>query len=135
MRVDLEDTSHGADAQPFGQRADGPHHQLGGDARAMQGRAMGLETIGPTGPTPPLPPPSTTGMTVGADIATPDPSVIGTAPTRAEMVLRIHRAWTSPDGDHRRRGRTESFDLHLWPVLTSGAGWLMGETRTWRICW
>src|SRR5262245_15763817 len=91
IRVDLEDAGHAANAQPFGQGAHGPYHQLVCDAHAMQGRVMGLEKIGPAGHTRQLPPPSTTWMAVGTDIAKPYPPVIGTARTGAEMVLRIHR--------------------------------------------
>src|SRR5215831_13991419 len=131
VRVHLEYPGDRTNAQPFGQ---GPHHQLGGDARAMQGRAMGFEKIAPAGHALQLPPPSTTGMTVGADIAQSDPAVIITAWSGAELVLCVHRSWTSPDGDHRWRGRRECLGWLLCFVLTSGAGWLIGETWKWLRC-
>jgi hypothetical protein len=127
VRVDCEHAGHRTDARPFGQGAHGPHHQLGCDARAMQGRAMHFEKIGPAGHTLQLPPPSTAGMTVGADIATPDPPVIVTTWTGAELVLSIYLSRASPYGDNRQRGSRGSLGLLLYPVLAGGTGWLIGK--------
>jgi hypothetical protein len=74
-------------------------------------------------------------MTIGPDVTPSDPAVIGTVWTGAEMVLGIHRAWTSPYGDHRRQGSGRSLDLLLRPVLTGGARWLTGETWKWPVPW
>jgi hypothetical protein len=67
--IDLKDTRDGADAEPFGQRRDGPHQRVGCDTFAMQRRALGLKKVATTAATMELSPGATAGMAMRADVA------------------------------------------------------------------
>ena len=96
--IDLEHPRHGTDAQPFRQRAHRPHQEVGGDALAIQRRAVGLQEIALAGRAVPLPPGAAVGMAVGLEIAVPHPAIVGTVGMGAELgggvdLARAAAAW------------------------------------------
>ena len=60
--VHLEDAGDGTDAEPFRQRAHGPHQQIRRDTLAMEQRAVGLQNVPVTGGAVPLAPGAAAGM-------------------------------------------------------------------------
>jgi hypothetical protein len=61
------------------------HDEVDRHTFAMKDRAMGLEEVAPATAAIQLAPGATTGMTVGADIAQPEPATIATVRIRTEM--------------------------------------------------
>ena len=96
--IDLEHAGHGTDAQPFRQRAHRPHQQVGGDALAIQRRAVRLQEIALAGGAVPLAPGAAVGMAVGLEIAVPHPAIIGTVRMGAELGGGVDLSAGSPGG-------------------------------------
>jgi|SRR5262245_31258336 len=70
------------------------------------------------------------GMTVGADIASPDPALVGTVRMRAEVPRGVHLVPAAPcRGDRRRWGQRELNHGRLGSLLTGGTGRLISEAR------
>jgi hypothetical protein len=84
--IDLEHPSHGTDAQPFRQCPHGPNKHVGRYPLPMQRRAMRLKKRPATLAAIELSPLAATGMTVGRDIAQPEPAPIATGGIRTEML-------------------------------------------------
>src|SRR5262245_35617597 len=89
----------------------------------MQRRAMRLKEIPAATQTHKLPPPSSIGMTVGANIAPAHPATIRTGGLRAEMLGGIDVAVTASGAEHtgwwrawRRRGGQPCCPLTCWAV-------------------
>src|SRR5262249_59559620 len=89
VRVHLEDRGHSAEAQAFRQRAHRPPQPVRGDTFPMQRRAMRLKKIPVTGAAIELSPGTATGMTVGRDIAQPEPAPIATVGIGADMTRGV----------------------------------------------
>src|SRR6266581_184617 len=95
----------------------------------MQWCAVGLLEIAPAARAMQLAPQSTTGMTVGRDLAQAEPAAIRTGGTGTEMVGGVDLARPSSRGSHagwRAPGRLGSV---LVGLLTGGTGGLAGEAR------
>src|SRR6266849_8926987 len=129
MRVHLKHPSHRADAQPFGQGAHGPHQHVERDTLAMHRRAVGLLAIATTAGAMQLAPGAVVGVTVGTDIAEPDPAPIGTGRMRTEMLRGLHLAWPSPRGHEAGWRATRRLGYVFVGLLTGGTGGLAGKTR------
>jgi hypothetical protein len=93
----------------------------------MQRGAMGLLEIALAPETLELPPRASPGMAVGAEIAPPDPPVIGTVRIRTEMGRRIHLAVALSRGDQAGWWSREGLMAGLGCVLTHVARRYMGE--------
>jgi hypothetical protein len=78
-------------------------------AFAVENRAFGLIKISLTRHTLKLPPGLAAGMTVGADIAKPEPAMIRAIGIGTKMPSRIDGALAAPGEDDRRRRRTRGF--------------------------
>src|SRR5207245_7444034 len=93
--VDLKHPGHGTDAQALRQRAHRPHQLVGRHTRAMQRGAVGLLEIAATAGAMQLAPRATAGMTVGINIAQPEPAAIATVGSGTEMARRylLNNQW------------------------------------------
>src|SRR5437867_963060 len=130
-RAHLKHPSHRADAQPFGQGAHGPHQHVERDTLAMQRRAVGFLEIATTAGAMQLAPGATVGVTIGTDIAEPDPAPIVAGGMGAEVPRRVHLARAAARGHDtgwRAPGRLGSV---LVGLLTGGTGGRGGEAREW----
>src|SRR5438128_6286307 len=90
---------------------------------------MGLLEVAATAAAMQLAPGAVVGVTVGTDIAEPDPAPIGTGRMRTEMLRGLHLAWPSPRGHEagwRAPGRLGCVRVSL---LTGGTGGRAGEAR------
>src|SRR6266446_8908603 len=76
-----------------------------------------------------LPPGAVVGVTVGTDIAEPDPAPIGTGRMRTEMLRGLHLAWPSPRGHEAGWRATRRLGYVFVGLLTGGTGGLAGKTR------
>src|SRR5216684_6983356 len=129
IRVHLEYPGDGADAQPFGQGAHGPHQHVEHDTLAMQWRAVGFLEIATTAGAMQLAPGATVGVTIGTDIAEPDPAPIVAGGMGAEVPRRVHLARAAARGHDtgwRAPGRLGAGRVGL---LTGGTGGRAGEAR------
>src|SRR4029450_2018938 len=99
MRVHLEDTGDGTDAQTLSQCADGPHQKLRWDTLAMQRGAMGFEEVALAGRAMQLPPGTTAGMAIRADVAETRPATIATIGVGTKMARGVDLTAAPPDGD------------------------------------
>ena len=120
-RVHLKHPSHRADAQPFGQGAHGPYQHVERDTLAMQRRAVGLLEIATTAGAMQLAPGATVGVTIGTDIAEPDPAPIVAGGMGAEVPRRVHLARAAARGhDTGWRALARRRQRLGWPLLSSG---------------
>src|SRR3989475_12465930 len=127
--VDLEHPSHGTDAQPFRQCPHGPNKHVGRYPLPMQRRAMRLKKIPATFAAIELSPLAATGMTVGRDIAQPEPATIATVGSGTEMMRGVDLPAAASCRRNRRGWRRRW--LQPWSLdrlLTSSATGLTGET-------
>jgi len=83
--VDLEHSGDRPNPQAFRQCTDRPHKPIGRHTLAMKDGAMGLQKVSPTAAAPQLSPGAAVWMTVGTDMAQPEPATIGTVGDRTEM--------------------------------------------------
>jgi len=74
--IDCKDPGHGANAEPFCQCRHDPAQLVGLNLFAMKRGAQCREEIAVAAQASKLAPPSSTGMTIGADIAPADPAMI-----------------------------------------------------------
>src|SRR5712691_6961353 len=131
IRVHLEYPGDGADAQPFGQGAHGPHQHVERDTLAMQRRAVGFLARATTAGAMPLAPGATVGMPIGTDMAEPAPALRVAVGMGAEVPRRVHLARAAARGHDtgwRAPGRLGSVRVGL---LTGGTGGHAGEARKW----
>src|SRR5919108_4968978 len=84
--VNLKDTSHGANAEAFGQRRHGPHQFVGCNAFAMQRRVMRLKKVAAAAAAMELPPGAAAGMAIRTDVAETGPATIAAIRVGTEMV-------------------------------------------------
>jgi hypothetical protein len=84
----------------------------------MKDRAVRLIEISLARDTLKLTPCLTTGMSVGANIATPEPAVIRAILIRTEVPRGVDRASASPGEEHHRRGRAECPGTGMGSLLT-----------------
>src|SRR5207248_8128303 len=118
------------DAQAFRQRAHRPHQPVRCDTFPMQRRAMCLQKIPVTGAAIELSPGTATGMTVGCDIAQPEPAPIATVGIGTEMTRGIDVTAAASCRSKSREGRRRGLQPgSLARLLTSGATGLTGETQ------
>src|SRR6266850_4699191 len=129
VRVHLEHPGDSTDAQALRQCAHRPHQLLGRHALPMQRGAMGLLEVAATAAAMQLPPGATAGMTVGTNIAQPEPALIRTVRIRAEMPRGLHLARPSPRGHEAGWRATGLLGSVLVGLRTGGTGGLAGEAR------
>src|SRR2546427_1717660 len=91
--------------------------------------AHGLLEVAATAAAMQLPPGATAGMTVGTNIAQPEPALIRTVRIRAEMPRGLHLARPSPRGHEAGWRATGLLGSVLVGLLTGGTGGLAGEAR------
>src|SRR6266581_9485766 len=120
IRVNPKHPSHGADAQAFGQRSHGPHQFVDGDVLAVQRRAMELMERAEAGNALQLTPWVAARVPVGADVATSQPTVVGTIQVGTELILAVNYALAAPCiGDQRWR-RTRCLVTGCCGLVTGG---------------
>ena len=126
--VDRKHPGHGTDAQARRQRAHRSPQLVERDAFAMQRRAVGLLEIALARRAGALPPGATTRMPVGTQVPQAQPTSIGTAGMRTE-VLRGVDLTRAPMGRGHRIGRPRG---RWWRqggiVFTGSTAGLVGET-------
>jgi hypothetical protein len=93
----------------------------------MQWGTMGLLEIALTPKTLELPPRATPGMAIGAEIAPPDPAVIGTVRIRTEMGRSVHLAAAPAPGDQAGWWSREGLMARLGGLCTRVTRGSMGE--------
>src|SRR5437899_11823450 len=91
--------------------------------------AHGLLEIAPAAGAIQLAPRATAGMTVGTDIAQPEPALIRTVRMRAEMLRGVHLARPSSRGGHAGWGCAGGLRARRGCLRTGRAGGLVGEAR------
>jgi hypothetical protein len=101
IRVDLEDPRRSADTEPFSQAGQDAYDALDRRLFAMEDRAMGLQKVTVACRTVELTPGAAAGMTVGPEIAEPEPPPIVTSAVRTEVLRGVHCTRTSVGWRHR----------------------------------
>jgi hypothetical protein len=106
--VDLEDPRRGADTETFSQASQDAHDQLDRRLFAVEEGAMGLQKVALTRDTVELAPGAAAGMTVGAEIAQPEPAPIVTIAVRTKVPRSVDLTGTPVgrchgSGRHRRK--------------------------------
>src|SRR5262249_35590034 len=127
--VQLKQPGHGTDAEPFRQRAHGPHQQIRRDTFAMEQRAVGLQKVPVTGGAVQLAPGATAGMPVGTEIAPAHPAPIGTGRMGAEVRRRVHLARAAARGYDAGWRATGWLGAVRGGLFTGGTQGLAGEPR------
>ena len=84
--IDCKDPGHGANAEPFCQCRHDPAQLVGLNLFAMKRGAQCREEIAVAAQASKLAPPSSTGMTIGAQIATSQPAPVVTTGMRTEVL-------------------------------------------------
>ena len=104
VRSHLKDPGGGANAEPLGQAGQDTDHQLHRHLFTMKNRAMMFRKIALARGALELSPGATTGMTVGPQVAQPEPAAIVTTAVGTKVHGRIHRPGAAVRGRHRLRG-------------------------------
>src|SRR5262249_35655380 len=92
---DLKDPRRGADTQTLSQTGQDPHDEFDCRLFAVEDRAMRLQKIPLARRAVELPPGATTGMTIGSEIAKPQPPPVITTGMRTKVHGSVDRTGTS----------------------------------------